>query len=65
VKWIQFFKAHRMTKRKGPFTGPPKVRPIGHEDELDLPSPIKQDLAFCRAMVKAGYKLVELDEVRT
>lgn len=49
-----------MTNRKG-FAY--KVKPAD-EDELDLAPHLKQDLAFCRAMVAAGYRLVELEEVR-
>jgi hypothetical protein len=45
----------------------PKVKsadPDSADDGESLPAHIVQDLKFCEAMRRAGYRLVELEEVR-
>ena len=65
MKWNQVFKAHRMTRPENwPYRIKPKVQPDGEDEDESLPAHVSQDLKFCQAMVRAGYKLRELEEVR-
>jgi hypothetical protein len=44
-----------------------KVKPAdpdSADNDESLPAHIAQDMAFCEAMRRAGYRLVELEEVR-
>ena len=65
MKWNQVFKAHRMIRPKNwPYRIKPKVQPDGDDEDESLPAHISQDLKFCQAMVRAGYVLREMEEVR-
>jgi hypothetical protein len=70
MKWSRVFKQRRkekrMSRRKGETIKQYDLRKIDEELQrltADEPEHVRQDLAFCSAMVRAGYKQVEREEV--
>jgi hypothetical protein len=69
IKQYDLRKIDEEAKRMANYKAKPKVQfgdrvALNEDEDESLPAHVAQDLKFCQAMVRAGYVLRELEEVR-